>query len=108
MKIRKMVCLCTVAALPALALAELPVNGQALGSVQGTVDFCAQLDPASAATYQGFPKLIVQGTAEEEVEKVRRSDEYKEAYASVSAQLKDIPKEQAIESCKGFVEGKAG
>jgi hypothetical protein len=101
MNVRSMFCLCAVVALPVSA-AEVPLRGQALGSVQSTVDFCAQLDPGSADKYQGFSKLVVEGAPGTEVEEVRRTDEYKEAYERVRAQLKDVPKDQAVESCKGM------
>jgi hypothetical protein len=107
MTISKMLCLYAVVALPAFA-ADAPLSGEALGSVQGTIDFCAQIDPGSADQNHGFSKLVVQGAPATDVEKVRRTDEYKEAYEKVSAQLRNVPKQQAVESCKGFVEGKNG
>ena len=61
MNIGRVVCFGTVMILAPLALAKLPYSNQALGRVEGTLDFCAQGDPQSAGKYQERKKAIVHG-----------------------------------------------
>lgn len=64
MKIHRILCLSVVIALPQLALAKLPPNS-ALGQVEGTLDFCAEVDPQSTAKYEGTQKALGPGRARE-------------------------------------------
>jgi len=105
MKIHRILCLFAVIALPQLAQATLPPNS-ALGQVEGTLDFCAQVDPPSAAKYEERKKLLVQGQPENEVAEARKTTEYKEAYDSISEALGKVPKDQAVKSCSDFLKGK--
>ena len=104
MKIDRILCVVAAVALPELALADLPFTGQALGTVQGTVDFCAKIKPDVAKKYQEFAKRMVQDIPEEEVSKVRDTDEYQAAYEEVSRALAEVPKHQAAESCASALE----
>jgi hypothetical protein len=105
MRFHRIVCLSALLALPNLALAKLPPNS-ALGQVEGTLDFCAQIDPQSAAKYQEFKKALVQGEPEKDVAEARKSSEYKEAYDAISEALGKAPKDEAIKACTSLVETK--
>jgi len=102
MKILRIVCLSALLALPNLALAKLPPPS-ALGQVEGTLDFCAQVDPQSAAKYQEFKKALVQGEPEKDVAEARKSGEYKEAYDAIREALGKTPKDDAIKACTSLV-----
>jgi hypothetical protein len=105
MKIHRILCLSALIALPQLALAELPPNS-ALGQVEGTIDFCAQVDPQSAAKYEERKKLLVQGQPEKEVAEARKTTEYKEAHDAIREALGKVPKDQAVKGCTDFLKGK--
>jgi hypothetical protein len=105
MRLHRIACLSALLALPNLALAKLPPNS-ALGQVEGTLDFCAQIDPQSAAKYQEFKKALVQGEPEKDVAEARASSEYKNAYDAIGEALGKTPKEEAIKACTSLVEKK--
>ena len=104
MKIHRILCLSAAIALPQLALAKLPPQ-PALGQVEGTLDFCAQIDQRSAAKYQEYKKILIQGVPEKEVAEARKSTEYKEAYDAIGEALGKAPKDQAVKACTAFLKG---
>lgn len=104
MKTNRILCLCAAIMFPQLALAELPFTDQSLGTAQATVDFCAQIDPGTATKYQQQVTLLVQGVSEDEVAKIRSTDDYKDAYARASAALAEVSKPDAAEACNRFLE----
>ena len=105
MKILRTVFFSALLAVPNLAVAKLPPNS-ALGQVEGTLDFCAQADPQSAAKYVEFKKALVQGEPEKDVAEARKSSEYKDAYDAIGEALGKTPKDEAIKACTSLVETK--
>jgi hypothetical protein len=93
-------------AIPLIAGANLSMTPQALGHVEGTLDFCAKVDPDSAAKYKEREKAFVADASKEELEKARSTGEYRESYDSISAQLDKAPKDQAVKGCRDFLAGK--
>src|SRR4029077_2284540 len=105
MNIHRILCLLAVIVLPQLSLAKLPPNS-ALGQVEGTLDFCAQVDPQSVGKYEERKKLLVQGEPEKEVAEARKTTEYKEAYDAIGEALGKVPKDQAVKACTSILESK--
>ena len=105
MKIHRILWLSAVLTLPHLALAKLPPSS-ALGQVEGTLDFCAQVDPQSAVKYQEYKKVLVQDASEKELAEARKSSEYKEAYDAIGDALGKVPKDQVVKACTSLVESK--
>jgi len=105
MKIHRMLCVSALLALPNLALAKLPPSST-LGQLEGTVDFCAQVDPQSADKYQERKRLFVEGEPEKDVAEARKSSEYKSSYDAISEALGKVPKDKAVKACTSFLEGK--
>src|SRR5882762_5587003 len=105
MKIRHILCLCALA-LPQLALAELPFTNEALGKVEGTLDFCSSVHPEGAAKYHKQAELLVGTALKKDVEAARKTTEYQAAYASIGAELGKVPKDQATKACAAFREDK--
>jgi hypothetical protein len=106
MKIYKVMCLGAALAIAPLALAKLPFTNDAFGKVEGTLDFCAQVDPHAAPKYQERKKALVEGVPEKEVEEARETQEYKDAYDWVTDELDESPKEHAADACSAFLQGK--
>ena len=79
------------------------MSGPVLAMMQGTIDFCAHKFPDHAASFEDFAKLLLQDLPEDELEKVRKSDEYKAAYAQVSEDLGKTHPNAAKEACNGFL-----
>jgi len=105
MKTHRILCLSATILISQLALATLPPSS-ALGQVEGTLDFCAQVDPQSAAKYAEHKKHLVQDVPEKDVAVARKSAEYKEAYDAIGAALGKVPKDQAVKACTTLVESK--
>lgn len=105
-KIHRIVCLVTAIVIPQLALAKLPFTNDAFGKIEGTLDFCAQVDPQAAPKYQEQKKQIVRNVPEQEVAEARSTQEYKDAYEWVRAELGKVPKNKAVEACASSLERK--
>jgi ABC-type taurine transport system substrate-binding protein len=105
MKIHRLILLGTALVTAPLAMAKLPFTNDALGKVEGTLDFCAQTDSQSAAKYQERKKAMVQGVSEQELAEARASQEYKDAYESTSSELEKVPKEKVVAACTAFLKG---
>jgi hypothetical protein len=105
MKIYRVLCLCVCIALPGLALAKLPPSA-ALGQKEGMLDYCAQIDPQSAAKYEAVKQRLAQGVPVQEVADARNSTEYREAYDAFREALGNAPKDQALNACRSLLESK--
>jgi len=104
--IYRILCLGSFLVLAQLALAKLPFSNDAFGKVEGTLDFCTQADAQNAPKYQEGKQALVRDVPENEVKEARDSKEYKDAYSEISDQLAKVPKEQAVKSCRDYLEGK--
>jgi hypothetical protein len=103
MKIHQSLCLATVLVITPLALAKLPFSNGALGKVEGTLDFCAQTDSASAPKYQERKKMLVKDLPEKEVADARASQEYLDAHQEITTELEKLPKEKVVEACTAYL-----
>jgi len=99
MKIFRIACLSAALALPPLALAKLALPNDLFGKVEGTLDFCAQANPQSAAKYQEQKKALVQGASDQELTEARASKEYKEGYDAANDEMGKQPKDQVKKAC---------
>ena len=106
MKIHRILCLGAALVVPQLALAKLPLPNDAFGKIEGTLDFCAQADSQAASKYQERKKVLVGDATEKEVAEARQTQEYKDGYQEISAQLAKVPKEKAVKACTAYLEGK--
>ena len=106
MKTTRILCLAGPILMAGLALAKLPFSNETFGRIEGTLDFCAQANPQAAPQYQERKKAMAGDVSEKEVAEARGTQEYKEGYEEVSAQLIKVPKDHAVAACKAFLEGK--
>ena len=106
MRIRRVLCLCMAFVVPQLALADLPVNKQALGQVEGILKFCAQASPQLAKSYEEQAALLIGKASAQELAEARKSSEYKQAYESIRDQLSKLDKEDATQACSSAAQGK--
>jgi hypothetical protein len=94
---------CAALGLAQFALADVTVDSLTLAQLQGTADFCAQVQPEAAARFEEQTRLMLSEVPAEDLDKVRESDEYKTAYESIRDQLGKIPRKDAAEACKGLL-----
>jgi hypothetical protein len=105
MKIYSILCLSIAIVLPEMAVAKLPPN-PAFGQLEGTIDYCAQVDAPSAAKYQDLKKRLVEDVEQKKVAEARKTKEYKESYDAMSEALGKVPNEQVIKACSSLLESK--
>jgi hypothetical protein len=100
MKLYRALGLAAVIALSQLALAAPPVPPKALGQVDATVSFCSRVDSKNAEKYKEFGKALTRDMSEKELTEARSSNDYKETYDAITAELEKIPVEKAVEACR--------
>jgi hypothetical protein len=106
MKIHRVIYLGAALMVAALALAKMPYTNDAFGKVEGTLDFCAQVDAPAASKYQERKKALVKDVPQKEVDEARESKEYRDAYDWVTEELGKAPKDQAVQACSAYLDGK--
>jgi hypothetical protein len=77
-----------------------PSFAAALGQLEGLLDSCSQVTPKSAPDFKKVRERLLEAVPEKDVAKVRASDEYKEAYKSITDRLESASKKEAAEACK--------
>jgi hypothetical protein len=95
-----------VVAFSYFAAAELRISNKALGQAEGTLDFCTKVDPGSADKYKKRGKSLVGNASEDELAKARSSEDYKDTYSSITTDLQQVPKEEAVKACSAFLQEK--
>jgi hypothetical protein len=106
MRVSRILLVCAVMAMPQLSTAKLPFSNDALGKVEGIMNYCARVNPESAAKYQDAAKAFVKDLPEKEVTEARKSAEYKDSYDGIAAELDKAPKDATIQTCKAALESK--
>lgn len=103
----RLLCLLSVLLLPQFAVSEdLPFTNEALGKIEGTLAYCAQIHSDAAAKYKERSKQFTKDLPEKAVADARKSDEYQKAYKSIKDELGKVPEDQAVQACKAFLEEK--
>jgi len=75
MKVRGIFSFLVGAVLVQFALAKMPFTNDIFGKLEGTLDFCIQVDNSAAKKYDEKKKSLVKDVPEGEVAKARESDE---------------------------------
>jgi hypothetical protein len=118
MKILRILFLCTLGMLPAVALADNRSENKSenksddktadnslvakeVGFVEGALSVCVQANPQGAGKYEQQRKLLLQGLGG--VEEARRTTEYRQAFTNIRSQLAIVPKTQVVAACTGFL-----
>ena len=79
------------------------IDNTALGMLEGSLAFCAKMDPGSASAYQERSRLITKDQPDKIVAEMRKSKEYQDAFDGVDKQLKEIAPGEAIKQCKAAI-----
>jgi len=106
MKLHRILCLGAALVVPQLVLAKLPAPNDSFGKMEGILDFCAQADSQAASKYQERKKVLVGDATEKEVAEARQTQEYKDSYQGMTAELAKVPKEKTVKACAAYLEGK--
>jgi len=91
---------CAWIATPAsvFAGAQAP-DARQLGVAESLLTYCSKVDPPTADAYRTRIKQLVQGTSEETLVKVRNSDEYRQARASLEDFVSNVNERNAKRMC---------
>ena len=106
MKINRILLICAATMIPQLVNAKLPFSNDSFGKMEGILNYCGKIDAGSGAKYQERAKLLVKDVPEKEVTEARKSAEYKESYELVGAQLEKAPRENSMQACRAYLDGK--
>ena len=91
---------CSGLAVPSGVFADGPgPDPRALAITEGILSYCTKVDPAAAVKYQETVKQLVQGTSDEALSKVRSSDDYQRARASVDDFVSKVDEHNAKRVC---------
>jgi len=70
-----------------------------LAIAEAILEYCAKFDPAAVATYREQVKLLLKGTSEDVLTKLRKSNEYKLAHGQVVEFLAKVDDHNAKKVC---------
>jgi len=106
MKMNRILSFAVAVLISQFALAKVPYTNEVFGKLEGTLNFCAQLDAPSAAKYQQRKKQLAQDATEDEIATARDSEDYKQSYNWISEELQKAPKGDTLKACKAAQEAK--
>ncbi len=81
------------------AAAEPSVNAGTLGKVEGLLDFCAKVTGRLPTKDGVGAGRMLGATSEQLVAEARQSDEYRDGYDAITADLDQVPVDQARKAC---------
>jgi hypothetical protein len=99
MRFHSLVLCCSAVALPQLASAQVPFSNDALGKLERTLSYCAEVNPNAASEYQELSKRLLQGVPEKDLSEARATAEYRDSYDSTGAELATVSKDEATKAC---------
>lgn len=91
MKINRVLLLCSVVALPQLAMASTN-SPQSLGTIHAILDFCTEVDPHDSASFEQLWRNVSGGASV-------GGSAYQQSYTQVSNQLGQISRQTAAQTC---------
>lgn len=83
---------------PTLAAQGLP-DARMLGTTEAILDYCAKVDPAGADAFHSRARMVAQGASEESLQKVRNSDDYRQARDTTEESLAKVDQDDAVKVC---------
>jgi hypothetical protein len=100
MKLHRILALPGVFLVSQLALAEeQKPDPKVLATAEAIIAYCAKADPSTVSKYQDSIQLITKGASDDTLAKVRKSDAYLQAHASVDEFLAKVDEHNAPKVC---------
>jgi len=101
MKTGHLLVLCSVIALPQMAMADLAsTNPAGLGDVHALLSYCADADPADADSFKAQWKSIVSGASEKALDGVEDGAAFKASYDTLKHILEKLPRPEVVSICR--------
>jgi|GEM_PF-2419093 len=83
---------------PAATTASVP-SARVLGITESALEFCNRTDPSASVKLELQKRKLVRGLSQPALEKIRKSDEYRQAYAAESDFVAKVDEHNAKRIC---------
>ena len=101
MKVRHVICMSALVALPHFALAATPPGE--LGAFQAIYDFCAKVDPQQRKDLGIRADALFRDLTKPQIASIRQSTEYQRGYKLLSSVLPKLTADDAMSGCVALV-----
>jgi hypothetical protein len=105
MKVRHVVCLSALVALPHFAVAATPPGE--MGAFQAIYDFCAKVDPRQRKDFDIQADALFRDMTKPQIASTRKSTEYQRGYKLLSSVLPKLTSDDAMSGCAALVPTKS-
>ena len=99
MKLYLLVPLCAAVAFPLAVTAEPAVDGAKLGELEAIVAQCGQVNPSDTDKYKELLTPLISDVSAADIEAVRKTEVYLDAYEAISGQLEKATKDEVVAAC---------
>lgn len=103
MKILHMLSLGAAMAVLSLALADPAFDAGQLGRMKGILEVCGQVNARDASQYLLQMKALIGNATKEEVDQAAKTDEYQQAYQSITTELNNMDPDAKVQACSGYL-----
>lgn len=83
-----------------------PITIEGLARVEGTLSYCAKIDPKSSAKYQQALNNVLSGHPVSEIKADQSSSRYTYALGVLDQTIAKLPVGTVLSSCQNFIAGK--
>jgi hypothetical protein len=103
MRFSAVLSLVAVVAAAAVATAnEPPRSPQQLGAASAVFDFCSRVDHDGDRIFDAGSELLYHGLTRREIEQIKHSDAFRQAYATLESVLSELPAKDAHAACEAI------
>lgn len=85
------------------AQADASFDPAKLGKMKGILEVCTKVNPQLAGGYFLQMKSLVGYASKEKVDEAQSTDEYRQAYQSVSDELNNMDQEEMVKACNAYL-----
>jgi hypothetical protein len=103
MRLYRILVLCSAVVGTPSALAGHSFDAGALGRMEGVLAVCAKVTPREASTYLLKIKALIGAAPKDSVSEAHKTEEYRQAYQSVSDELSNLTQDGVTEACAGYL-----
>jgi hypothetical protein len=103
MRFSAVVCLVAVIAVSPVATAnEPPPSAQQIGAAAAVFDFCSRADHDGDRIFDAGTELLYRGLKPREIDQIKHSDAFRQAYATLQSVLSELPANDAHAACEAI------
>jgi hypothetical protein len=87
---------------PVASSHEPPPKPRDLGAASAVFDFCSRVDHDDDKIFDAGSERLYHGMTRDEIERIRHSEEFRQAYSTLESVLKELPPNDARAACKAI------